>query len=89
MPTKTKEDLPHLLAKTITATNALDEHRRKIVREINHRTRALRQAADAIATHDLAGDEQLPLEGADALSPNLLALIDRPTEGLESAALEI
>ena len=72
---------PHLLARALIARNALDSHRRDLTKQINGRVRCLDQAIDAIATHDMAGEE-LPLEGADALSPDLLRLIDDPTSGL-------
>jgi hypothetical protein len=72
---------PHLLARALIARNALDSHRKDLVKQINGRVRVLNQACDAIATHDMAGEE-LPLEGADSLSPDLLKLIDNPTAGL-------
>jgi hypothetical protein len=72
---------PHLLARALVARNALDSHRRDLTRQINGRVHALDQAIDAIAEHDMA-DEELPLEGADSLSPDLLRLIDDPTSGL-------
>lgn len=72
---------PHLLSRALIARNALDSHRRDLCKQINGRIRSLNLALDSIATHDMAGTE-LPLEGTDALSPDLLKLIDNPTQGL-------
>jgi hypothetical protein len=72
---------PHLLARALFARRSLDSHRKDITKQINGRVRCLDLAIDSIATHDLAGEE-LPLEGVDSLSPDLLRLVDDPTHGL-------
>jgi hypothetical protein len=76
-----KDPNPHLLARAIIARCSLDAHRRDVCKQIGSRTRALGLAIDAIASHDVDGTE-LPLEGTDSLSPDILRLIDNPKAGL-------
>ena len=69
----------HLLARAYVACTALKSHQRDLIKQINGRVRCLNNAIDAIAEHDLNGTK---LEGVDALSEDVLHLVDNPTQGL-------